>query len=162
MESFTSKQNIFRLDFILFRDGANYLARYACCNGSRRAVSSGSRQHCISRNACTVPAGCRCCRAFSKVESLFYTILLYLFLFYLRCIPSLPGGSQIFQQCPAHHRVRRLGKRQPQRPVAGRLQRAGHHTGEPFRRKKLYRVMIRYVAPVMMLVLFLQSTGILA
>ena len=32
--------------------------------------------------------------------------------------------------------------------------------GEAFRRKKLYRVMIRYVAPVMMLVLFLQSTGI--
>ena len=34
--------------------------------------------------------------------------------------------------------------------------------GETFRRKKLYRVMIRYVAPVMMLVLFLQSTGILS
>ena len=34
--------------------------------------------------------------------------------------------------------------------------------GETFRRKKLYRVMIRYVATVMMLVLFLQSTGILA
>ena len=34
--------------------------------------------------------------------------------------------------------------------------------GETFRRKKRYRVMIRYVAPVMMLVLFLQSTGILA
>ena len=34
--------------------------------------------------------------------------------------------------------------------------------GKTFRRKKLYRVMIRYVAPVMMLVLFLQSTGILA
>ena len=34
--------------------------------------------------------------------------------------------------------------------------------GETFRRKKLYRVMMRYVAPVMMLVLFLQSTGILA
>ncbi len=33
--------------------------------------------------------------------------------------------------------------------------------GEKFRRKKLYRVMIRYVAPVMMFVLFLQSTGIL-
>ena len=33
---------------------------------------------------------------------------------------------------------------------------------ENFRRKKLYRVMIRYVAPVMMLVLFMQSTGILA
>lgn len=32
---------------------------------------------------------------------------------------------------------------------------------ETFRRKKLYIVMIRYVAPVMMLVLFLQSTGIL-
>ena len=34
--------------------------------------------------------------------------------------------------------------------------------GENFRRKKLYRVMMRYVAPMMMLVLFLQSTGILA
>ena len=44
-----------------------------------------------------------------------------------RC--SLPGGSQIFQQCLAHHRVCRLGKRQPQRPAAGRFQRAGHHTG---------------------------------
>lgn len=34
--------------------------------------------------------------------------------------------------------------------------------GEKFRRKKLYCIMIRYVAPVMMLVLFLQSTGILS
>ena len=34
--------------------------------------------------------------------------------------------------------------------------------GETFRRKKIYRVMIRYVAPVMMFVLFLQSTGILS
>ncbi len=34
--------------------------------------------------------------------------------------------------------------------------------GENFRRKKLYRVMIRFVAPVMMLILFLQSTGILS
>ena len=33
---------------------------------------------------------------------------------------------------------------------------------ETFRRKKLYTVMMRYVAPVMMLVLFMQSTGILA
>ena len=35
-------------------------------------------------------------------------------------------------------------------------------SGDKFRRKKLYRVMIRYVAPVMMFVLFLQSTGILS
>lgn len=35
-------------------------------------------------------------------------------------------------------------------------------SGDKFSRKKLYRVMIRYVAPVMMLALFLQSTGILA
>ena len=34
--------------------------------------------------------------------------------------------------------------------------------GEKFRRKKLYIIMIRYVAPVMMFVLFLQSTGILS
>ena len=34
--------------------------------------------------------------------------------------------------------------------------------GETFRRKKLYRIMIRYVAPLMMLALFLQSTGILS
>ena len=34
--------------------------------------------------------------------------------------------------------------------------------GEKFRRKKLYCIMIRYIAPVMMLVLFLQSTGILS
>ncbi len=34
--------------------------------------------------------------------------------------------------------------------------------GESFRRKKLYMAMIRYIAPMMMLVLFLQSTGILS
>lgn len=34
-------------------------------------------------------------------------------------------------------------------------------SGDRFKRKKLYRVMIRYVAPLMMLALFLQSTGIL-
>lgn len=34
--------------------------------------------------------------------------------------------------------------------------------GEKFRRKQLYRVMIRYIAPVMMFILFLQSTGILS
>ena len=34
--------------------------------------------------------------------------------------------------------------------------------GEKFRRKKLYCIMIRYVAPVMMFILFLQSTGILS
>lgn len=33
--------------------------------------------------------------------------------------------------------------------------------GRAFRRKKVYIVMIRYIAPVMMLILFLQSTGIL-
>lgn len=34
-------------------------------------------------------------------------------------------------------------------------------SGHPFRRKKIYVVMIRYIAPVMMFILFLQSTGIL-
>lgn len=34
--------------------------------------------------------------------------------------------------------------------------------GARFTRKKVYRVTIRYIAPVMMLVLFLQSTGILS
>lgn len=34
--------------------------------------------------------------------------------------------------------------------------------GEHMRRKKLYRVMVRYVAPVMMAILFLQSTGLLS
>ena len=34
--------------------------------------------------------------------------------------------------------------------------------GEHFRRKSVYCVMIRYIAPVMMLILFLQSTGILS
>ena len=34
--------------------------------------------------------------------------------------------------------------------------------GEKFRRKKMYIIMIRYVAPVMMFILFLQSTGILS
>lgn len=33
--------------------------------------------------------------------------------------------------------------------------------GRAFRRKKVYIIMIRYIAPVMMLILFLQSTGIL-
>ena len=35
------------------------------------------------------------------------------------------------------------------------------HNGKKFRRKKLSRIMIRYVAPVLMFILFLQSTGIL-
>ncbi len=35
-------------------------------------------------------------------------------------------------------------------------------SGDKFTRKKVYVIMIRYVAPVMMLVLFLQSTGILS
>lgn len=34
--------------------------------------------------------------------------------------------------------------------------------GKKFQRKKLYRIMIRYVAPVLMFILFLQSTGILS
>ncbi len=34
-------------------------------------------------------------------------------------------------------------------------------SGDKFRRKHIYTVMIRYVAPVMMLILFLQSTGLL-
>ena len=42
--------------------------------------------------------------------------------------------------------------------VIGEMER----NGEKFRRKGIYRVMIRYVAPIMMLILFLQSTGILA
>lgn len=33
-------------------------------------------------------------------------------------------------------------------------------SGHPFRRRRLYAFMIRYIAPVMMAVLFLQSTGI--
>ena len=63
------------------------------------------------------------------IFTLTYTVLRSLFLFYLRCILSLPGGSQIFQQRPAHHRACSFGKRQPQCPAAGRLQRTGHHTG---------------------------------
>ena len=34
-------------------------------------------------------------------------------------------------------------------------------SGDLFRRKGLYVVMIRYIAPLMMLILFLQSTGLL-
>lgn len=34
-------------------------------------------------------------------------------------------------------------------------------TGDKFGRKKIYTVMVRYVAPVLMLILFLQSTGLL-
>ena len=33
--------------------------------------------------------------------------------------------------------------------------------GETFRRRQIYTVMIRYITPVLMLILFLQSTGIL-
>ena len=35
-------------------------------------------------------------------------------------------------------------------------------SGDVFRRKKMYRIMIRYIAPILMLILFLQSTGILS
>ena len=42
--------------------------------------------------------------------------------------------------------------------VIGEMERNGEH----FRRKGVYTVMIRYIAPVMMFVLFLQSTGILS
>lgn len=35
-------------------------------------------------------------------------------------------------------------------------------TGDRFRRKRLYIIMIKYVVPVVMVILFLQSTGILA
>lgn len=34
-------------------------------------------------------------------------------------------------------------------------------SGDPFRRQRLYRVMIRYITPIMMFFLFLQSTGLL-
>ena len=42
--------------------------------------------------------------------------------------------------------------------VIGEMERNGEH----FRRKKMYIIMIRYIAPVLMLILFLQSTGILS
>ena len=42
--------------------------------------------------------------------------------------------------------------------VIGEMERNGEH----FRRKSVYRIMIRYIAPVLMLILFLQSTGILS
>lgn len=42
--------------------------------------------------------------------------------------------------------------------VIGEMER----NGESFRRKKMYIIMIRYIAPVLMLILFLQSTGILS
>lgn len=38
----------------------------------------------------------------------------------------------------------------------------GDSSGAAFRRKRLYAVMVRFVMPVMMLILFLQSTGIMA
>ena len=63
---FTSKQNIFRLDFILFRDGANHLARYACCDDSRRNImryhaarandrACANRHAAADRSICTNP-----------------------------------------------------------------------------------------------------------
>lgn len=42
--------------------------------------------------------------------------------------------------------------------VIGEMERNGEH----FRRRGVYTVMIRCIAPVMMFVLFLQSTGILS
>ncbi len=42
--------------------------------------------------------------------------------------------------------------------VIGEMER----NGESFRRKKMYIIMIRYITPVLMLILFLQSTGILS
>ena len=42
--------------------------------------------------------------------------------------------------------------------VIGEMER----NGETFRRRGVYTIMIRYIAPVMMFVLFLQSTGILS
>ena len=41
------------------------------------------------------------------------------------------------------------------------IQEEMEYSGHVFRRKKLYAFMIRYVAPVIMAVLFLQSTGLL-
>ena len=42
--------------------------------------------------------------------------------------------------------------------VIGEMER----NGETFRRRGVYTIMIRFIAPVMMFVLFLQSTGILS
>lgn len=42
--------------------------------------------------------------------------------------------------------------------VIGEMER----NGETFRRRGVYTIMIRYIAPEMMFVLFLQSTGILS
>ena len=42
--------------------------------------------------------------------------------------------------------------------VIGEMERNGEH----FRRKGVYTIMIRDIAPVMMFVLFLQATGILS
>ena len=53
---------------------------------------------------------------------------------------------------------RRLGTRPENCYVIDEMER----NGSRFRRKKLYRIMIRYVAPVMMFILFLQSTGVLS
>ena len=45
-------------------------------------------------------------------------------------------------------------------PIVRQL--GGKSSGAAFRRKRLYAVMVRFVVPVMMLILFLQSTGIMA
>lgn len=45
-------------------------------------------------------------------------------------------------------------------PIVRQL--VGESSGAAFRRKRLYAVMVRFVVPVMMLILFLQSTGIMA
>lgn len=70
------------------------------------------------------------------------------------CQPLL----HIAKQCLRHDGICRA--RENASPIVRQL--GGESSGAAFRRKRLYAVMVRFVVPVMMLILFLQSTGIMA
>ena len=69
------------------------------------------------------------------------------------CQPLL----HIRKQRLRHDEICRARERQP---IVRQL--VGESSGAACRRKRLYAVMVRFVVPVMMLILFLQSTGIMA
>ena len=71
---------------------------------------------------------------------------------------SQPGQSAWMMPLIALLSTSLIGWVKSPKCVADGMERGGYK----FRRKRMYYVMIRYVAPVMMLVLFLQSTGLLS
>lgn len=70
----------------------------------------------------------------------------------------MPASAAYTQAVSAPRR--NLSWRANASPIVRQL--GGESSGAAFRRKRLYAVMVRFVVPVMMLILFLQSTGIMA